>query len=73
MNQNNGAQTRAGVVSKTFSAKKFFNVANVLDNISRIGAPRTANPSEKAFFAMSILVTVEYIVVFSEPRELAQS
>lgn len=74
-------------VTRTFSAKKFFNVTNVTDNISRIGAPVTANPSEQAYFivytgnadpladsqAVTVLIEMEFIVIFSEPKEVPQS
>lgn len=74
-------------LSKGFSAKKFFNVTNVLDNVSRLGANTGVNPTEVAYFSVfaanskasadqtvvDFVVTVEYIVVFSEPRELEQS
>lgn len=82
---NNAQMVRS--VSRNFSAKKFFNVTNVLDNIGRIGASIAANPSEQAYFhvfsgnadplvdptSVLIMVTIEYIVVFSEPKELLQS
>lgn len=74
-------------VSKGFSAKKFFNVTNITDNWTRLGAQITADPTEQAYFIvfsgnpnslldppeLSILVEIEYIVIFSEPKELAQS
>lgn len=74
-------------VTKGFSTKKFFNVTNVTDNISRLGAYITANPTENAYFVVfngnangtidppdvTVLVEIEYIVIFSEPKELPQS
>lgn len=68
-----------------FSAKKFFNVTNVKDN-EQIGALCTANPDNQAYFtltlkpldgtseaAVKVLVTIDYLVVFQEPVDLAIS
>lgn len=74
-------------VSKTYSAKSFFNITNVTDNFDRLGAPITTNPTEVAFFVpfcananyaidageMTVLIELEQTVIFSEPKELAQS
>lgn len=75
-------------VTKTFSAKKFFNITNVTDNISRLGASVVANPGELAHFmvfvgplpdnagdlgSFNVAVTIDYIVIFSEPKEQDQS
>lgn len=78
---------RPFVVKKKFSAKKFFNVKDVKDNVKRIGAAFGANPSEEAHFItwvgaangttdpspVDTFVTIDYIVLVSEPAELAQS
>lgn len=78
---------RVKSVTRNFSAKKFFNIANVTDNISRIGAKVTDNPVEEAYFlvytgnadkladsqAVTVLIEIEFIVIFSEPKELVQS
>ena len=74
------------IISK-FSTKKFYNVTDVKDNLDRLGAPTNTSPTERAFFIVFCgdsnegedisgvygLVTIEYIVAFSEPKELAQS
>lgn len=74
-------------VTRTYSAKKFFNITNVTDNITRIGAPITANPTEQAYFIVytgnsdvladsepvTVLIEIEFITIFSEPKELIQS
>lgn len=75
-------------VSKTFSAKKFFNITNILDNTGRLGAGVGASPTEQAYFIImvgppptstvdisSILVTykIDYICVFAEPKGQPQS
>lgn len=71
-----------------YSAKRFYNIVDVKDNLDRIGAPTSTNPTEEAYFALgfqgvdsadnyagnwNILVTIDYIVSFSEPKELASS
>lgn len=75
------------VVTKGFSAKKFFNVTNITDNWARLGANIAADPNEVAFFGVfvgnangvidppqvTILIEIEYICIFSEPKELAES
>lgn len=77
----------APIVTCNYSAKKFYNVANVSDNVTRIGAPVTATPSDTAVFhiwagdplgsadlpVIGVSFKVEYIVLFSEPKELVQS
>jgi len=76
-------------LSRKFSAKRFFNVKDVKDNVTRIGAPNAALPAEEAFFrifmmsgdvnvaddppSFNVLVTVDYIILWSEPKELASS
>ncbi|WP_445775552.1 hypothetical protein [Shewanella sp.] len=77
---------RPRATTKCYSAKKFFNVINVLDNWTRIGAKINANPVEMAYFNVwatnstavdqtnvDIIIELEQIVVFSEPKELSQS
>lgn len=79
---------RGVVVSRGFSCKKFFNITNPMDNTARVGAPTSANPSELAHFivfvgplpsqtadidAFQVAITIDYIVIFSEPREQPQS
>lgn len=70
-------------VSKNFSAKKFFNVANISDN-KDLGANQDNNPVRTAKFICIVsptpgsavdlaqvhcVVTIEYLVLFSEPLE----
>lgn len=78
---------RQSVLTKKFSAKKFFNVTNIKDNVSRIGAFVSASPPDQAGFVLwmqsldkatssatiRFLVTIDYIALFSEPKDLAQS
>lgn len=81
------SSTKPITVKQGFSAKKFFNVTNVTDNTGRIGATVGANPSEVGFGVVfvgaasgvmdppptSVLVEIEFLTIFSEPKELAQS
>lgn len=73
-------------LSLGFSAKKFFNVTNIKDNVSRIGAVTTSNPSDIAMFVIAINsmdasstvtqrfhVTIDYLAMFSQPIALGQS
>lgn len=75
--------TRTTVLHLNFSAKKFFNITNIKDNLDRIGALVTADPGtdDDAFFniwyqtvnssdtqTQSFLIEVNYIVDFSEPK-----
>lgn len=72
-------------VTQNFSAKGFYNITDIKDNFNRIGQSMTANPSEQAYFQVWIQpigsqtldltadITIEYIVKFSEPKDLAQS
>ncbi len=70
-----------------FSAKKFFNLDNVKDNFDRLGALVTANPEEQAYYMIFVqsadyantgseiqcLITIDYLIEYSEPVDLAQS
>lgn len=73
-------------VSVNYSAKKFFNITDIKDNFSRLGAAVSADPTEQAHFIGWIQATdlnssvtaecsvaVDYIVDFSEPKNLTQS
>jgi hypothetical protein len=67
-----------------WSAKDNMNITNIRDNWARLGALVTTNPNEQAYFKVwtqnanesasspniRIFVTLEYIVNFSEPKEL---
>lgn len=83
---NGGAgNTRSQAVMSKFSAKNFYNVSDIKDNMDRLGALVDDNPSEVAYFAIyyqqvnsvtdtkNILITIDYIVDFSEPKNLAIS
>jgi len=78
---------RPKTVSKGYSAKKFFNIANVSDNVTRIGAPVTAHPPESAYYGVFVgnantsidcpnilvMVQIDFITLYSEPKILPQS
>lgn len=69
----------ASVVKSFYSAKKFFNVTDIKDNMDRLGALVSADPSESAHYVIwyqtlngatqtqDFLATIDYIVDFSEP------
>lgn len=72
----------------TFSAKKFFNITNITDNVGGLGADVSASPIDPAYFVVftgptpgsstdltSVVCTVviDYIVIFSEPKAQPQS
>jgi len=84
----NTAGTSAPTVKRGYSCKKFFNIANVSDNVERLGAAVGTNPTEEACFnvfagptpgsgtdigTVYCTVSIDYIVMFSEPREQVQS
>lgn len=73
-------------MSLGFSLKKFFNLTNVKDNMQTHGAHFGSNPLEEAYFTIWIqdqdkastvgnkfLVIIDYSVLLSEPKNLAQS
>lgn len=68
-----------------FSPKKYFGVKDVCDNPD-LSADQGGNPSKAAYYliwqatdlpdtidAMRVLVSIDYIVEFSEPKDIAQS
>jgi len=84
----NYTQKTAPRISKGFSCKKFFNITNPLDNVLRLGGNVAADPTEIAFFsvflgclpdtatdigATQLTVVIDYLTIFSEPKEQAQS
>lgn len=70
-----------------FSTKEYFNVEDVKDNLDRLGAGIGSDPTDNAVFnifysavdgsanpaSIDVLVTIDYIVSFSEPKEISQS
>lgn len=71
-------------IFNTFSAKKFFNINDVKDNRSTIGASFNSNPSDVAIYhmftqamdnlanppAVDVLIIIDYIVMMQEPKTL---
>lgn len=70
----------------TFSPKTMFGIKDVQDNISRIGAQTGANPTEEAYFNIyagcldgsdagncEVFVTIDYSVLWTEPKSLPSS
>lgn len=69
-----------------FSAKRFFNITNIKDNVKRIGAVVSDNPADVAIFTIGctpmdmasttitrLHVVIDYLAIFSQPVLLAQS
>jgi hypothetical protein len=82
-----GAQ-RVTRIRKNYNAKTFFNVTDIKDNVARIGANTSGGPTEEAYFIVYVgdvnststantpfqaLITMEFDVIFSEPKELPSS
>lgn len=77
-------RTPAKLYSK-YSAKKFFNITDVKDNLDRIGAPNNANPTDTAVYnlvyqttdasthALDAIVVIDYLVLWSEPKDISVS
>ncbi len=76
------------VVKHYFNAKKFFNITDINDNVTRLGANVTSQPSEAAYFFVQFFcnntaasstsgpftwVELEYTVMFTSPKDLGQS
>lgn len=73
------------VTTYKYSAKKFYNIKDVKDNVRRIGAPIGLNPDDGAYYqlllqaigsysaSLTARVTIDYIVDFSEPQDIAVS
>jgi len=79
------ATDRVVSLVQKYSSKKQFNVVDVKDNMDRLGAPVTADPTEEAMFniwfftmdlttaSLNLFVSIDYIVEFSEPKDMATS
>lgn len=74
-------------VSMNMSTKKWFGVKNPVDSDGLRGICNSGNPSEEVYFivytgsvnpatdaaALDVLVVIDYIILFTEPRDIAQS
>lgn len=70
-----------------FSAKKWFGVKDIKDNVAELGSLCTTNPTSQAYYivwaasqdqstdvpALKCIAVIDYIVMFFEPKELGQS
>ncbi len=69
-----------------YSARKFFNIKDPRDNFARLGASTAADPAETAVFIVwmqaldksstavyTATVTIDYIVEYGEPKDIAAS
>lgn len=78
--------TAKTIITNTFSAKKFFNITDIGDNLDRLGAAMGSNPTEEAYYIiwagshgsgdisnLAGMAVIEYSVLFSEPKSLTQS
>lgn len=84
---NSGQSNAMKTVSCNYSAKKFFNITNISDNQDRLGTVTSASPGERANFVVwigsanpaidqadfEVMVKIDFIVMFGEPKELPQS
>lgn len=73
------------IISTSFSAKGFFNLTNVKDNLLRVGANVVSNPLESAEYqiwyatvnattnTIAVQCTIDYIVLFNEPKAGVES
>lgn len=81
--QSSAASTK---LQMTFSAKKFFNCSDVKDRLDTLGSSFGSSPSEQAMYhvwvgtngagdppSLGALITIDYIVLLSEPKSLTQS
>ena len=78
-------QRSSAKIRAAFSARKFYNVRDVKDNIDRIGANVSTNPADKSYFvvwfqaeagstaSIYFIVVIDYIVDFSQPITVDQS
>lgn len=75
-------------ITSRYSAKKFFNIKDVKDNLDRIGVGFGADPADVAAYVLTVkdlnsttgsilkldaFVVIDYVVLLSEPKELPQS
>lgn len=75
-------------LTKGVSVKKFFNVKNLKDNIDNYGSLFGGNPNEQVYFNLQFfptdttvagvlgpmcLVTIDYVVLMTGPKDLSQS
>lgn len=69
-------------LTNNYSAKRFYNVKDVKDNMNRLGSATNAVPTEQAYFhlwhqtldsstdSIRYSIVIDYIVLFSEPKDI---
>lgn len=81
------SNVKSTTIKQYYSARKFFNIKDVKDNLTRIGATVTASPSEQAYFITKVasltgavqtivydyIAKIDFFVQWSEPKELTAS
>lgn len=83
------ANSNPGVIRKNFSLRKFFGIKDVKDVRTRYGATVGSNPDDLAYFTIcvgtaggvtmsdaktvTVDLTLDFIVQFTEPKDLPQS
>lgn len=74
-------------MSLGYSPKKFYNIKDLKDNVTRIGSAFGSNPNDEAYWTITynpldgiatatpirFVVVIDYIVMLSEPKDLAIS
>lgn len=78
-------QRSSAKTSSTFSMRRFFNIKDAKDNYDKLGSPVNANPTDQATYSLwyesegtttssvAMVVVIEYIVAFSEPKDISTS
>jgi len=83
---NASSAAKPTVLTKKYSAKKFHNVKDLKDNFDELGALVTTDPTATALFILfaqsqdllstvscRVVIEIDYIVMYSTPKELTQS
>jgi len=75
-------------LSKSYSTKKFFKLQNIKDNMDNVGSLFGGNPDEQAYYTIQffpidltvagtlgplMIVTIDYTVLLTGPKDLSQS
>lgn len=80
-----GGASRPTTVKSWFSAKKFFNIKDVKDNVGRIGAGIGSNPTEGSYYVFwtatqngttntfYVQFVIDYTVLWFEPKDAVES
>lgn len=72
-------------VQSFYSAKKFWNIKDIKDNIDKLGSTVSTSPGENAYYQIYVQayngatinlnckVVMEYAVLFTEPKDVVPS